>query len=299
MSRILVTGATGLIGRFCAKHLAALGLEVHLAARASLEQHESDNFHAIDLLRSGAAGELLNRVRPELLLHLAWRSPRDSLEHFHWVNASLELLFQFHAAGGRRVVFAGTCAEYGWEEGAPLSEQSPLRPATQYGVCRKSLYELFFRYTRDTGISAAWPRIFFVYGPGEHQDRFVPVITNALLNHQPARLSHARQIRDYLYVEDVASAIVRVACSELQGAINIGSGAPVALRQIAIEIGDQLGHPELLEFGAVSARADDAPTVAADITRLTGELNWRPQFDLSRGIGRSIEYWQKERVDET
>ena len=237
MKRVLLTGATGLIGRHCLPTLLAQGYEVHtVSTRAASTHLPGVHAHQADLLDPSQLATLLASVQPSHLLHLAWYTQPGaywtSLENIRWVQASLGLLQAFAAHGGRRVVMAGSCAEYDWSYGYCTEHITPLQPATVYGKAKHALQLLEDAFAKQAQISAAWGRLFFLYGPHEYPDRLVAAVTRALLQGQPARCSHGNQIRDFLYVQDAADAFVALLTSDVRGAVNIGSGTPIALKQI-------------------------------------------------------------------
>ena len=90
-------------------------------------------------------------------------------------------------------------------------------------------------------MQVAWLRLFYQYGPFEHERRLMPTVIRALLHNQSVKITKGKQIRDFLHVEDVAAAIWTVARSDLSGPVNIGSGQPVAVRDIVTQIGLILG----------------------------------------------------------
>ena len=138
MNEVLITGATGLLGRHAAAALEGRGFRVHGLARKGAE-------HAVDLFDSDAVRACLEAVRPSHLLHLAWITAPgrywNAPENLEWQSASLDLVRAFHAAGGRRAVIAGSCAEYDWETlpDAPIDEGFPCRPASLYGAAKNAL----------------------------------------------------------------------------------------------------------------------------------------------------------------
>jgi nucleoside-diphosphate-sugar epimerase len=133
-----------------------------------------------------------------------------------------------------------------------------------------------------------------LYGPHEHPARLVATVVQSLLNGQRAHCSHGRQIRDYLYVGDVADACVRLLESECEGPINIASGQPISLRALATRAGEIIGRPELIDFGAIPAAATDAPFVVADVERLSSQLAWSPSFSLDEGLAATVAWWQQQ-----
>lgn len=300
MKKVLVTGATGFIGHHCLPLLAARGYEVHAVSSKAVPRVDEKNvaWHEVDLLKREQVFEVMSAVAPTHLLHLAWYAVPGkywtSTENFRWVQASLDLFEAFASAAGRRIVTAGSCAEYEWGFGEPCSETTtPLKPATLYGACKHSLRIILEAYAAQTGLSAAWGRIFFLYGPREYESRLVASVTRSLLQGGEARCSHGRQVRDLLYVEDVADAFVHLLDSDVRGAINVASGVPVALKDVVGEIGERLNRPDLVHLNAVPASANEPPYLVADVRRLREELGWRPRHDLHDGLNKTIVWWQQ------
>jgi nucleoside-diphosphate-sugar epimerase len=296
--RVFVTGASGFIGRHCLPFLISNGYEVHAAdLLAPKENTHGLHWHQVDLLDMKQSDELIASIRPSHLLHFAWYAkPGEywtSTENISWVKASLALLQSFAHHGGQRVVMAGTCAEYDWDYGYCSPTVTPLRPATLYGVCKHSLQMMLNAFSSRTGLSSAWGRIFFLYGPYEHPDKLVSSIICSLLKNEPARCTHGNQIRDYLFVEDVASAFVSLLMSPVNGPVNIASGRPITLRELALAAADCLNARERVHFGALPSPPNEPPMIIGDNRHLTDEVGWKPKYDLAAGISRTVSYWQE------
>lgn len=297
-TRVLVTGASGFIGRHALPILLANGFEVHAADIVKPdEQRDGLHRHQVDLLDAAQTDQLLAAIQPSHLLHFAWYAKPgeywNSLENIRWVEGSLHLLRAFYGAGGKRVVMAGTCAEYDWAQGDCSEQTTPLVPVSLYGVCKNALQHLLKDFSRVTGLSSAWGRIFFLYGPGEHPQRLVSSVILNLLRNQIAPCSHGRQIRDFMHVEDVASAFVSLLMSPIQGPVNIASDRQVTLRDVVLAAADCLDARERVQFGALPAPVNEPSRIVGKSCRLSDEVGWRPRYDLAAGMAQTVRYWQE------
>ncbi len=292
--RVLLTGARGFIGRHCVSRLAARGFEVHAVRSgrgAAPEDAAEAVWHACDLLDATAPEALALRLRPTHLLHLAWITTPgeywESPENLLWAEATRRLLDAFARAGGRRAMATGSGAEYDWSEGRCHEETTALGAASAYARAKDSVRRHLA--THEPELSTAWARIFWVYGPDEEPRRLVPSIVLALLRGGIAECSGGAQRRDFLYVADVAEALVALLASDVRGAVNVGSGEAIAVRDLALRIGAALGAAERIRFGDAGA---EVPLVVADVARLRHEVGFRPRFDLDEGIARTIAWWK-------
>lgn len=295
MGRVLVTGASGFVGRQVVDQLLQAGHEVHAACgRQALDGVA--NQQRVDLLTPGAPAALIDKVRPERLLHLAWCAKPGvywtSPENLGWVRSTLELLEAFQCHGGEQAVLVGSCAEYDWGgEGVCREYETPLQPATPYGRCKNATRELAELFGQLHGMPIAWARIFHAYGPFEAPGRLVPAVLGALLKGEPARCSHGEQLRDLLHVADVAAALVQLMNVKADGAFNIGGGQPIRLREVIEYLARQLNAEHLLQFGAIPVAANDPPLLIADNQRLLA-TRWRPRFDLHSGLDDALAWWR-------
>jgi len=296
MNRVLVTGASGFVGRHVLEPLRARDFDVHaVSLRAAPHTHAGVTWHRADLCDAEAVGILMTHVRPTTLLHFAWSvvpgGVAPAAEHVRWVQATLELLRAFERKGGRRAVLAGSCAEYDWEYGYCVEDLTPLVPRSFYGVAKNAVRQLAEAYATQQALSLAWARIFFVYGPHEPLPRLVPSIVSALVNGQPAPCTHGDQFRDYLHVEDVAEACVTVLASELRGPVNVSSGVPVRVRDIAEHVARRVGRPDLLRLGARATPPGDPPLLVGDPRRLIRETGWKARYPLDAGLDHTLDWW--------
>lgn len=296
MKRVLVTGATGFIGRYALPRLLESGYEVHaVSSRRARETSARDIvWHRANLLEPGEITSLVEKIRPTHLLHFAWYAVPGRYwtapENLAWVRATAVLMQAFSDHGGQRAVMAGSCAEYDWKFDYCSELFTPCRPATLYGACKHGTQLLFDAWSRHTGLSSAWGRIFFLYGPGEYPSRLVPFVINSLLRNEPACCTHGNQVRDFMHVVDVADAFVALLNSDTRGAVNIASGTAIPLRQVIHSIADYMNKHDLIQLGAVPPPAGEPESLIADIGRLRDEVGFRPRYGLEQGIVQTIEH---------
>ncbi len=298
MKKVVVTGATGFIGSHCLPLLEEKGYEIHaFSTRAQSNSKPSHiHWHKIDLLHPTGLKALIGQIRPSHLLHLAWVVEPGQWEHssqnYRWVQASLDLLLAFSDNGGQKAVMAGSCAEYDWRYSYCIEALTPLNPRTVYGTCKHALQGMFQTINDHTELSGIWGRIFFLYGPRDHPARLVSSVIQSLLSEQPAECSHGNQIRDYLYVKDVADAFVTLLESNITGPVNIASGQPIRLKEIIYKIAEKMNREDLVRLGAKQTAADEPELLVGDTTRLSREVGWQPSHSLDQGLKETIDWWR-------
>jgi nucleoside-diphosphate-sugar epimerase len=296
--RALVTGASGFIGRNVLQALARRGFEVHAVSSRPRQDGDDVSWHVVDLLNPAASAELVQRIAATHLLHLAWYAEPGAFwgspANVRWLEASLALLRAFADAGGRRVVGAGTCAEYDWSIAGLCSEaDTPLAPQTLYGECKRSLHAVAERlYAGAEMPSLAWGRIFFLYGPHEHSQRLIPSVALALLEGREAQCTDGAQQRDFMHCHDVAEAFAALLDGRVEGPVNIASGHAASIAEIVMLVAEACARPELVRLGALPARPNEPDLLVADVGRLREEVGFAGARSLREGVFETVEWWR-------
>jgi len=300
MKQVLLTGATGFIGRHAIQPLVERGFDVHCIYRTTTPHTIADEkhvtWHRADLLNRHDVEKLFASVSPTYLLHLAWDvtpgTYLESINNFNWLVSSLHLLQKFAESGGTRAVCAGTCFEYDVRYGYCIENLTPTVPFTYYGSCKHQLQSIGEKYADIAGFDFAWGRIFQPYGPYEYPTRLVPSVIQSLLKDEPAQCTYGNQIRDFLHVADVADAFAAILDSKVTGIINIGSGKPVSIKELVMQIAKNLGKEDDIRLGAIPARENEPPFIVADTSRLQKEGRWCQKYSLEEGIMDTISWWK-------
>jgi nucleoside-diphosphate-sugar epimerase len=294
MSVVLVTGATGFIGRHCLGRLSAEDCEIHAVSRhpdasaAIAPQGERVRWHKADLRDPAAARWLILAIRPSHLLHLAWEAtPRiygSSPENLRWLEAGVAMVAAFGEAGGRRFVGAGSSAEYECGHQRCIEDLTPIRPATIYGKCKAAMLLAVEAAAQHHDFSAAWGRIFLPYGPGDPPGRLIPGVLAALDRQQPVETTHGHQLRDFVFAPDAADLLVRLMFSPEPGSFNIASGCATTVRSVIEYLADGRGGRALLRFGAIEPPAGEPPVLVADMTKVRARLGWSAPTSIETGL---------------
>lgn len=266
---ILLTGASGFVGRQVMRRFVKQGHRLRLIQRADRPAFSqlADHTEVIEtknLFQADREWWLDALTGIDTVVHLAWYAePGKYLQselNLECLIGTIELARACRQAGVRRLVGVGTCFEYDLAQGR-LRTDTPLRPQTLYAACKASAFQVLSQLLPTAGVEFAWCRLFYLYGEGEDSRRLVPYLRQKLRAGQPAELTSGNQIRDFLDVREAGAMIAEAALSARQGPINICSGVPITVRQLAERIADEYGRRDLLHFGARPDNLFDPPCV--------------------------------------
>lgn len=232
----------------------------------------------------------IERFQPECCVHFAWiATPGVYLEapenedHLRW---SLALVRRLRGLGTNHIVGVGTCIEYQITD-APLSEdRTPIDPTTLYSRCKNVLRQTLAAEAQAGGWPFCWGRVFYPYGVGEHPARLCSALIAKFRRGEKLVLKTPHSTKDYIYIEDLAAAILLTVEKRFAGTINWGTGHGVSVRAIADTLAGMLGRPELVEELSPPA-ADPLGFVVADATRLR-QLGWQPAHTLEQGLEKLL-----------
>ena len=267
---VLLTGATGFVGRQVLRALNDCGASV----RAVVREGKQDQIKAANGIESIVSSRDLFAEESawwadvcrdvDIVVHVAWHvepaTYLQSVKNLDCLTGTLQLAKGAAQAGVRRFIGIGTCFEYGFT-GDMLSVETVLRPLTPYAGAKAAAFMALSQWLPQQGVEFAWCRLFYLHGEGEDARRLVPYLRAKLGAGEPAELTSGKQIRDYLDVREAGRMIVEIAVSAIQGPVNICSGIPITVRQLAEQIADECGRRDLLRFGARPDNVIDPPYV--------------------------------------
>jgi nucleoside-diphosphate-sugar epimerase len=266
--RVLVTGAGGYLGTQVLDELSRRGTEVHAFGRDPMVQASRAGvvWHRIDLLAEDPR-PLIVDTRPSHCIHLAWETTpgryRAAWENYDWVASTLRLARSFFDTGGQHFTLAGSCAEYALPAVVCDETSTPVAGDCAYAICKIETARLLAALASDCGSSFATARIFYLYGPDEPNGKLINGVCRSLLRGRPVPLTSGADVVDYVYRSDAAKALIAIALSGFSGPVNIGTGHPVLVRDIAKRLGEIAGRPELLQFDKLPLGREPVRIVAA------------------------------------
>lgn len=270
MTTVLLTGASGFVGRQVLRALVERGAVVRAVARRGSVFPPEDRariermVRTDDLFAEGVDWWTRTCDGVDVVIHAAWyaepgRYVQSSL-NMECLVGTLQMARGAAAAKVRRVVGVGSCAEYDTSVGT-LAVDTPLRPQSPYAAAKAAAFLALSEWLPAQDVAFAWCRLFYLYGEGEDERRLVPYVRSQLTAGRVAELTTGTQIRDFLDVRDAGRRIAEVALGDDEGPVNVCSGVPVTVRELAERIADEVGRRDLLAFGARPVNPFDPPYV--------------------------------------
>lgn len=287
--KIVITGANSFIGRSLSELSVANGWETWMVMRP---EHEKETLLGATFLPLSFEdyphlGDLTGSC--DCFVHLAWNGTRGAARMdaaLQRVNAevSLETVKSVLGAGCRRIITAGSQAEYGAYIGK-INETMECRPNTEYGKAKLNFYLRADALCQSVGAECREPRFFSLYGPNDYSGTMVMSILRNMLENRACKLTQCIQKWDFLFVKDAAEALWQLcvqACPN--GIYNFGSGDSRRLKDYVLEMAELTGTSSELCFGTVPYPKTGVVSLWPDVSKLMRELNWKPQTTFAAGI---------------
>lgn len=243
-------------------------------------------------------------MRPDVVVHLASAGVLEgdsSPTTLYEINvaATKNIVEAVSEVGGCKIIHTGSCSEYACQEDKPIIETSPLGAPNYYGATKAASVQILLGLSKQLGVPSVVLRPFNIYGPGESSKRLIPYLIQQQLSGNECELTHGRQQKDFLFVEDAArgflAAIQRFETLEPHQIYNLCSGIPTNLRDIGERIVRLMrGSPQLFRWDARPQRAGEPHFIVGDPSRLMSATGWAPSIDLDLGLGKSILYYRQK-----
>lgn len=292
MSRVLVTGSTGFIGRALCRRLHLRHEVLALVRPTSLGigmYQGVDNIQTVLASMEDYAETLGTLGKIDAVVHLAWDGMSKTGQHDRVVQESnrahsIALLQAAGAAGCKVFVAGGSQAEYAASEGV-VAEDSECDPATEYGKAKLRFTHDGSKLCEQLGIKYRMARIFSVYGPHDHPWTLIPSLLLALARREEMLLTDCHQLWNYLYVEDAAAALeCLIDPSCMDGVYNVASLRTAPLSEFVLEVCALFPNSPKPLMGALPHSAQGPRALQPSVARLVSNTGWREMFTFAEGL---------------
>lgn len=244
--QVIVSGATGFVGRHLVPELLRRGYDVVALARGEVKARELAWFNQVRFVSLDVHREPIS-FTPQpgaALVHLAWPGLPNYRDLFHFEeNLPHGYRFVKHLvqAGVSQVLVTGTCFEYGMRDGA-LASSSETRPGNPYGLAKDVLRKQLEALRTESAFTLQWARLFYMYGEGQNPRSILAQLDAAIARGDASfDMSGGEQLRDYLPIEVVARQLADRLSSGAAGTFNVCSGKPISIRRLVEERIAELG----------------------------------------------------------
>lgn len=304
MKRVLITGGTGFVGANLTRYLIERGCEIHLIVRPQynawrLTSIESDiHLHVVDLMNGNELEQLLKKIRPEWIFHLAvygaYSSQCDLQQMINTnITSTANLVRASLCVDFEAFVNTGSSSEYGLKTGPP-KENAWIDPNSYYACTKAAATHLCRHLSIEHDLHITTLRLYSAYGPFEEPTRLIPTLVRYALRSDLPPLVSPNVARDFVYVEDVCRAYQLAAMNPQQqrGAIyNVGTGVQTTLEMVVKHVTSICNIKKEPQWGSMPERAWDTTSWVANCEKIHSELNWRPQVDFAQGFQHTLKWF--------
>ncbi len=306
--RILVTGGAGFIGSHIVDLYLAAGHEVaivdnlwELGGGKEVNINPQASLYQADITDEAGIERIFNEVRPEIVNHHAAQasvaiSTRDPLLDAR-VNVSglLNVLTNCTRSGTKKIIFASSGATYGTPDEVPVSEETPQRPESPYGIT-KLVAEYYLRYWYEAnGLRYTALRYGNVYGPRQDPNGeagVIAIFAKHILAHEPVRIDwDGEQQKDYVYAGDVARANLLALDHGDNDIFCIATGKGASVNEIYRALTKSIGHE--VEIVRAPKRPGDIHLIYFDCSKAERLLGWKAQVPLEEGMRATVQFFGK------
>lgn len=294
MTDIVIHGASSFIGKNLLRNLQSRNFRLIVLARenSKIDTGDSD----ISIIRYNRNIDEIDPAKihadKPVFFEFCWQGVfGDERNQIEQITVNIPLIINSvrfaNSIGVKHWIGLGSQAEYG-NLNKRISEEDVCRPTSLYGKAKLISSDISASLCRHYQIEHSWLRLFSVYGPEDNHDWLIPYLVKTMKRNGAVNVTMAEQYWDYLYIDDMIQALKKLVFSKGIGIVNIGSGKSVQIRTIIERLKTILKSGSTINYGAVSYQKDQVMFMEADISRISGLLNWEPEFDIEMGLTRML-----------
>lgn len=302
--RVLVSGATGFVGSFLVKRLAEDGHHISILVRSGSSFKRIEDIITklkiicVDYTNLEDYENQILENDPEIFFHLGWYGVENTLHNDDDVismnlKTSISISKIILKSNIKTFIALGSQAEYG-PYTSVINESYSANPTTLYGIAKLATYNIFNYYLKTKEIRFVWLRLFSSYGPSDNANWLIPYLIKTLAENKSPALTKGEQIWDYIYIDDVITAMMACANNEKsRGLYNLGSGIGYPLKMVITKIRNMVNPKIQLNFGELPYKQNQVMILQADNTKLKLETGWLPLVGLDEGLESTVNWFLK------
>ncbi len=293
LKHIVVTGATGFVGRNLVSKLLESGYDVTAIIRPNSKNKNSlpfsRNLKIIEESMSNYKNLDKAIVNCHCVFSLAWNGVWEDQRNDKVIQEknymhSLDLLYASQRMGCKVFFSAGSQAEYGIVYGK-ITELTPCNPVTWYGKYKLKLFEEASNICEQMNIKFIEPRFFSLYGPGDYEKTLINTMIIKLINNKDCELTQCIQMWNYLYIYDAIDALIGLLNSNCEsGVFNIASESSYPLRYFIEILYEVTKSKSNLYYGKIDYPNSGITNINVDVIKLKMAINWKEKFSFKDGV---------------
>lgn len=301
---VLITGAGGFIGANLAKTAVSRFKSIHVFVKPTTNLWRIKDIlkhmhvHNVDLLKAPSVKRVLQKIKPDVIFHLAAHGGYPNQNVFlnvvnNTINTTVNLLEAVRKLEFKSFVHTGSSSEYGFKD-HPMKETDFLDPTFLYAAAKGSSTLICKSFARTYKKPVVTLRLFSVYGPLEEPTRLIPTVITNTLRRRPISMTSGKEVRDFIHVDDVIDAYYKVAsCENVSGEIfNIGTGKETSIKQVLDMVFKLARKSVTVNSNLYKPRIWDTNHWVADISKAKEKLGWKPNYTLEKGLKKTIDWFQ-------
>jgi nucleoside-diphosphate-sugar epimerase len=299
---ILITGSSGFVGSELVKKLLKKKVYLYLLINKKKPNVKSKKIKFIhcSLLNHNKLKKKLYTINITDIIHCAWVGVSSQSRNSSRQNLNLKITDNIlRAIKYKKInsfISLGSQAEYG-SKFNKIYENSEPKPKTQYGKIKIKILKKIQIFCEKNYIRFIWLRIFTGYGPNSDNNWIIPSTIIKIINNQKTKFTSGNQIYNFIYVSDIASAIIKFLYNKnIYGIFNLGSKKNYTIKYVVKLIFKKLKIKKKPVFGELSYRNDQIMKFSPSISKIKKRLKWQPKYSISKGLNETIRFIRKNNI---
>lgn len=309
--KVLVTGATGFIGSNLVRKLIENNFEVYILLRtnSTLGTKRVDKYSKVKKIY-GDSKELISKAKELPMFDICYNLASYGVDYRQQdldnildgnIKFTLDIIEFCSLNKTKLLIHTGSCFEYGINEVDLLNESEFINPQSVYGSAKAASVIMGNTYAKLKDVKMITVRPFGIYGINEGMHKLIPSIIKAVIKNESMKLTEGMQIRDYLYIDDLLDAYIKLSTNDNikpYEIFNVCSSKETTIRDIVREICEIANVDiDIFKFGEIPYRKSEVMRFVGDNSKILNQVNWSPKYSLREGLKLTYD-WYKENLEE-